>query len=105
MVDNENGSLSYYAFSDDIFMLLFSPEILASFPAQHIYVISADILALFHPELPAESTALPVIFRVGCFGFLGFLPEIGSDFFLDFSIFLDFCRYIGLISPRAELCR
>ena len=45
-------------------MLLFSPEILASFPAQHIYVISADILALFHR--PAESTALPVIFRAGC---------------------------------------
>ena len=41
-----------------------SPEILASFPGQYIYVISADILALFHR--PAESTALPVIFRAGC---------------------------------------
>ena len=43
----------------------FSPEIFASFLAQYIYVISADILALFHP-LAAESRALPVIFRAGC---------------------------------------
>ena len=57
LVDSENGPLAYFAFSDDILMLFFSPEILASFSAQHIYVISADILALFHPELPAESTA------------------------------------------------
>ena len=41
-----------------------SPEILASFPGQYIYVISADILGLFHR--PAESTALPVIFRAAC---------------------------------------
>ena len=47
-------------------MLFFSPEILASFSAQHIYVISADILALFHP-LPAKSTASRVIFHPGCF--------------------------------------
>ena len=63
-------------------MLLFSPEILASFPAQHIYVISADILALFHPELPAESTALPVIFWTGCFEFpvlFLFLSDSGGE--------------------------
>ena len=53
----------FCAFLDNIFTM-FSPEILASFPAQYIYVISADILALFHPA--AESTALPVIFRAGC---------------------------------------
>ena len=63
LVDRENGPLAYFAFSDDILMLFFSPEILASFSAQHIYVISADILALFHPELPAESTAFQ-LFRI-----------------------------------------
>ena len=55
----------FCAFLDNIFTM-FSPEILASFPAQYIYVISADILALFHP-LPAKSTASRVIFHPGCF--------------------------------------
>ena len=57
--------LVFFAFLDNIFTM-FSPEILASFPAQYIYVISADILALFHP-LPAKSTASRVIFHPGCF--------------------------------------
>ena len=51
--------------SRTIYFCCFSPEIFASFLAQYIYVISADILALFHP-LAAESRALPVIFRAGC---------------------------------------
>ena len=53
----------FCAFLDNIFTM-FSPEILASFPAQYIYVISADILALFHPcrehsfagDFPPESS-------------------------------------------------
>ena len=55
--------LVFFAFLDNIFTM-FSPEILASFPAQYIYVISADILALFHPcrehsfagDFPPESS-------------------------------------------------
>ena len=52
-------------------------------------------------DLAAQSTALPVIFRAGCFRFPDFFPD-GLDFFLnilDFFLFDYFCRYIGLISP------
>ena len=57
----------FCVFLDNIFTM-FSPEILASFPAQYIYVISADILALFHPcrehsfagDFPPESSHTPI---------------------------------------------